>query len=392
MTTGGAGGARNQPWPGTDFRIETPDDVLVDLRDRLRRTRFPRYQAGPDWARGAPIGFMQRLRDYWIDGFDWRAWEARFNAFNHRLIDVDGRTLHVIVERGSGDAPAPLLLTNGWPGSFTEFLPIIERLAHPERFGGRAEDAFTVIAPSLPGYGFSPAPDAPLSPSDIAALFSRLMTEVLGFDGYVAYGSDWGSLITAKVAFKHPEGLKAFLITSAGGAPVIDEARMPLTADEIAWRQRSFAQMAPESAYQAVQATKPQTLAFGQTDSPIGLAAWIVEKFHGWTIRGSTDDPPFSMDDLLANVMLYWINGCEAPMWLYASLATDIAIGPHRCPVPAGFLFAPMDMTPPPPQSYLDRVYDVAHYEVLGRGGHFPGLETPHDLVRVITAFLGRYR
>ncbi|WP_340315821.1 epoxide hydrolase family protein [Rhizorhabdus argentea] len=379
-------------WPGTPFPIETPEAILDDLHDRLQRARFPAQDSASGWVAGTPVEYMRRLRDFWLNEFDWRSWEQRFNEFDNRMVEVDGHRVHVIVEQGSGPSPMPLLLTNGWPGSFTEFLDLIDRLAHPENHGGRAEDAFTVVVPSLPGYGYSPPAVRSLSPSDIAGLWSCLMIRVFGFERYVAYGSDWGSLITARMAFDFPDKLAAILITTGGGSAVMDENSPPLSADEVGWQHSTYARLMPESAYQMVQATKPQSLSFGQTDSPIGLAAWIVEKFQGWTAQGTHDDPPFPMNDLLANIMLYWINGCVAPMWLYSHLSTATKLVRGPAAVPAGFLFGPDDMMPPAPRSYLERSYKVAHYQVLDHGGHFPGLEVPDELVDAISGFLGTFR
>jgi pimeloyl-ACP methyl ester carboxylesterase len=375
-------------WPGTSFRLETSEEVLADLRARLGRTRLPKDQAGSDWKTGTPLGYAARLRDFWLGAFDWRAWEARINRFEQRMVQLDGQRIHVLVERGSGDRPLPLVMTHGWPGSFMEFIDLIDPLAHPERHGGRVEDAFTVVLPSLPGYGFSPAPVAPLSPGEIASLWSRLMTQAFGFDEYVAYGSDWGSLVTAKLGLDHAERLRALLITTMGFLPTItDDA--PLTSEELDWQARADRTMAPESAYQLVQATKPQSLAYGLTDSPIGLACWVIEKFHGWTTPGSSGDPPFSMDALLANVMLYWLGGSVAPMWLYSFLGDFTAPG-RRVATPSGFLLAPDDLLVPPPRSFLERSFNVAHYRVAERGGHFPGMDNGDLLVAELREFFGR--
>ena len=376
-------------WPGTPFRIETDEAVLADLRERLQRTRLPREQAGADWKTGTPIAYAQRLCDYWLNGFDWRAWEARINGYDQRMVEVDGERIHVLVERGSGDNPLPLVMTHGWPGSLLEFIHLIDRLAHPERHGGRIEDAFTVVLPSLPGYGLSPAPAEPLPPARIAALWSKLMTEAFGFDRYVAYGSDWGSLVTAFLALDHPDKLAALLITTPGFMPAVEDSA--LSEEEAAWRRRAFQMMAPESAYQALQGTKPQSLAYGHSDSPIALACWVIEKFHGWTVPGSPGDPPFPMDELLANVMLYWLNGAVAPMWLYFFLNSAAQIPPGRwVSTPAGFLLAPNDLVPPAPRAWMERSFNVAHYRVAETGGHFPGLDNADLLIAELQAFCRR--
>jgi len=375
------------------FAVHVPDEVLADLADRLRRARLPNEQAGPDWATGTPLSYARRLRDYWLDRFDWRLWEERINRFDQQIIDVDGHDIHVIIERGSGTTPLPLLLTSGWPGSFLEFIDVIDRLAHPERWGGDAEDGFTVVLPSLPGYGFSPAPAAPMRPEDIAALWSRL-SELLGYDRYGAYGSDWGSLVTASLALRHPERLAAILITSAGLMPAVGaNGAAPPTPEEQAWMAAAERRLRAESGYQVVQGTKPQSLSYGHTDSPLALACWIAEKFHGWTTPGSLDDPAIPMDALLANVMLYWINGSLAPMWLYLFLG-DFMPQPvgTRVSTPAGFLLAAQDLSVPPPRSWLERTFDVARFTVSSEIGHFPGYENPDVLIGEIRAFFKPFR
>ena len=256
---------------GRETRLNVPAEVLQDLQVSLAATRLPQQQAGPDWATGTPISFVNRLVQRWRSGFDWRAWEERINRFNNRLVEVDGVTIHVLVEPGSGPNPLPLVLTNGWPGSFLEFLDIIDVLAHPERHGGDLADAFTVILPSLPGYGLSPAPSGPIAPARVAELWAKLLRETFGQAHFGAYGADWGSLVTAEWARNHPEGLAGFVLTTPGGMPYLAEGEPPLCEAELAWLEAAKAVNAREAAYQALQGTKPQSLAYGHTDSPAAM-------------------------------------------------------------------------------------------------------------------------
>jgi len=375
--------------PGRPFSLHLPEDILDDLRRRLEATRFPDRQAGVDWQTGTPLDYARRLHRHWLDRFDWRAWERKINGFQQYMVDLD-HPVHVIVEPGSGRAPLPLLLTNGWPSTFVEFLEVIDLLAHPERHGGNQDDAFTVVVPSMPGYGLSPAPSRAVTPVEIAGLWSRLMTDIFGFERYAAFGSDWGSLVTSKLAQDHPRGLTSFMLTTPGGFPAA-VAPDTLTDEERAWQAAAERYATQESAYQQVQRTKPQSLAYGQTDSPMGLACWVAEKFHGWTVPGSVDDPPFPMDELLANIMLYWTNGCIAPMWLYMSLGDPSAMAVRPTSVPAAFLQMSKDLVPPAPRSWLERSYNVSRYTVSD-GGHFPGFDNRELLVSELREFARPYR
>lgn len=375
-----------QNTPGVPFKLETDAAMIADVTARVRAARLPAQQAGPDWQTGTPIAYMRRLQHYWLESFNWSNWVDRINAFEQRMVEVKGEQIHVIVERGSGSNPLPLVMSHGWPGSFVEFLDIIEPLAHPERYGGRVEDAFTVIVPSLPGYGLSPAPTRPLAASDIAGLWSSLMTDGFNVDHFVAYGSDWGAIVTASMAFDHPERLDGVMMTMGGATPDF-AAGPPMQAEEQAWAAALQDVQRREGAYQAIQATKPQTLSFAQTDSPIGLAAWIVEKFQGWSRPGTQDDPPFSMDVLLANVMLYWIGGSLAPSWLYMFMDEIRVPRSGKAKVPAAFMVPPQDLFPAVPRAMLERLYDVVDY-MEGGGGHFPGLDSPDMLVAELRRML----
>jgi pimeloyl-ACP methyl ester carboxylesterase len=375
---------------GQPFSICVADEVLADLLERLQRTRLPTVETGCGWSSGMTIDFADRLLQYWINDFDWRAQEMRFNRFAQHMVEIDGHSIHVMVEPGSGAKPLPLLLANGWPSSFVEFDQVIERLAHPERFGGRVEDAFTVVIPAMPGYGFSSSPSAPVPVQQCAPLWEQLMVREFGFDHYVAVGSDWGSIVVSSLAFHNANALRAVMLTTAGG--IIDPTQGGGPSDEeLAWLG-AVSTPGPESAYQAIQAAKPQTLAFAQADSPIGLAAWITEKFHGWTCPGAQSDPPFAMEDLIANVMIYWLNSSSAPMWPYAFLLQSALPIGEKAKVPAGFMFFPSDLSVAPPKSYLERAYDVQHYRLHDKGGHFPAQEVPDLFVEELTNFFRKFR
>jgi len=379
------------------FTIAVPDAVLADLKERLARTRWPIEAKAQPWYYGTDKTWLQSVVAHWQDRYDWRTWEAALNRFPNYKAEVGGINIHFILERGSGDNPLPLLLTHGWPGSVVEFLDVIEPLAHPERFGGDANDGFTVIVPSLPGYGFSGAPEAPITPRQVAGLWRELMVDVLGCDRYVAQGGDWGACVTSWLAFDHPEHLAAIHLNMQGLLPAREgEGVAPMTAEELAWLKASQDSARLESAYQQIQGTKPQTLAYGLTDSPVGLAGWVLEKFHGWTVpRGSPEPPPFDLDRMLTNVMLYWLNGINASTWLYVALIDGDAffLKPgERIEVPTGLFLFPNDLLPPPPESWNRRVYNVAHRREWTSGGHFAVFENGPLLVEDMQGFFRAYR
>ena len=392
-STGKVAGTMHDQIKAEPFHLFVPDDVLIDLKDRLAKTRWPIEAKAAPWTYGASLAYMRDTIDYWLNRYDWRKSEAALNRFPNYKATLDGKQVHFILERGSGPDPLPLILTHGWPGSVVEFLDVIEPLAHPERFGGKAEDGFTVVVPSLPGYGFSDPPDAPIAPREIAPLWSRLMLDVLGCDRYVAQGGDWGGIVTSWLALDQPERLKAIHLNIVGFNPEITDD--PLTVEEEAWQRRNAARRDGEIAYHQINGTKPQTLSYGLTDSPVGCAAWILEKFHGWTVPGRDVAPPFDRDHLLANVMLYWLNGINASTWLYVALVDGDAffLKPgERIEVPTGMFLFPNDLLPPPPESWNRRVYNVTHRRVWTSGGHFAVFENGPLLVEDMQAFFRAYR
>ena len=379
------------------FTIDVPAERVDDLRARLSRTRLPRSEPrGEPWTYGTPLPLLRELVDYWRDGYDWRAVEARLNRLPQYLATVDGYELHVIVERGSGPAPLPLVLTHGWPGSFVEFESVIEPLAHPERFGGAAEDAFDVVVPTLPGYGWSSPPPEPITTRDVARLWDALLTGELGLGRYVAQGGDWGSMVTSWLGVDAGERVAAIHVNMMGLRPYLGEGSAPLTAEEERWQAQARERLRWETGYQAIQGTKPQTLAYALTDSPAGLLAWIVEKFHGWS-EPAGDRPPFSFDQLLTNVMIYWVTeSFNSSTWLYTAARRrpdGMRLGRDEfVHVPTALLTAPFDLFPPPPPSWVARVYNCVRRVDLRAGGHFLAYERPADFVADVREAFRPYR
>lgn len=379
----------------TPFTVAVDAAALSDLQERLARARLPAAPADAGWRFGVEPRYFARLIDYWRDGYDWRRAEAELNRHPQFTASVKGDDgtalrLHFLHRHGSGEAPLPILMLHGWPGSYYEFLGVVEPLARPEDFDGRPEDAFDVVVPSLPGYGFSEIPASPIGLRAIGGLLHRLMTEVLGYDRYLVQGGDWGALIAAWMALDHAPTVAAAHLNMVALRPPLGPGHPPVSDDEQAWIDAARARLKQESAYQDVHATKSQTLAYGLTDSPVGLAAWIVEKFHGWT-DAALAEPPFAMDTLLTNVMLYWLTGTiNSSTWLYRMARREgelRAPAERRIEVPCAYLLAPNDLALPPPTSWLARIGRVDRRNDLASGGHFVALENGPALVADVRAF-----
>ncbi|MBV9898033.1 MAG: alpha/beta fold hydrolase [Chloroflexi bacterium] len=373
------------------FALRIDDAVLEDLQQRLQRVRWP--DQAPDaqpWALGTDLAYLQETVAYWRDQFDWRQQEARFNAFAQYTVDVAGIDLHFWHVPGNGPKPMPLLLSHGWPGSVWEFNKIIPMLTDPGRFGGDPADAFTVVAPSLPGYTLSFRPGQRRFPiPDIAAAFVELMRNVLGYEGFLAQGGDWGSFISAYIAYASPAAVRGIHINLLPLRREPPDATAPETPDALAFRKELDHWLREETGYSGIQGTKPQTLAYALTDSPVGLAAWILEKFRTWSDCDGDPSLSFSTDDLLVNVMLYWATGAiGSSFWPYYSRAHSGWPLPaeRRIEVPTAYQSFPKDILHPP-RAVAERAFNLVRWTEAPRGGHFAALEVPELLAEDIRAF-----
>jgi pimeloyl-ACP methyl ester carboxylesterase len=371
------------------FRLHIEQSAIDDLRARLALTRFPDQAPGAPWTYGTDVTYLKQLVAYWRDGFDWRAQEARLNAFAQFKVQVHGIGLHFLHVEGRGPRPYPLLLSHGWPGSVFEFLDIIPRLTDPARFGGDPADAFTVVAPSLPGYGLSFAPGQErFGVEAIADCCAELMTGVLGYERFAAQGGDWGAFVTSRLGTVHADkliGIHVNLLTVRRDPKMLanpsPEEREFLNELEI-WLKEG-------TGYQWIQGTRPQTLAFGLTDSPAGLAAWIVDKFRAWSDCGGDVESVFSKDHLLANIGLYWFTGAiGSSFWpYYARMHGPWPIPDGGVTVPMGYAAFPREILRPP-RSVAEKVYtDIRRWTEMPRGGHFAAMEEPAALAREIVEF-----
>jgi pimeloyl-ACP methyl ester carboxylesterase len=371
------------------FTLRVPDETLADLRARLDRVRWPDEAPGAGWAHGTSLAYLKELVSYWRDRYDWRAHEARLNRWRQFTAPVGGIDIHFIHEPGVGPAPLPLLLSHGWPGSIVEFERIIPMLTDPARFGGDPADAFTVVAPSLPGYTFSFQPGQPrFGVVEIADLFATLMTEVLGYRRFAAQGGDWGAFITSCLGVAYPERLVGIHVNLLAVRRDQTPPATP-TEEETRYMAELAHWMREETGYMQIQGTKPQTLAYGLTDSPVGLAAWIVEKFRTWSDCGGDVERRFSKDVLLTNVMLYWVTGAiGSSFWpYYARLHSPWPISERRpVRVPTAYAAFPREILHPP-RAWAERVYDIRRWTVMPAGGHFAALEEPEALAADVRTF-----
>lgn len=378
----------------TSFTIHIADDILTDLRERLARARWPDEMPGTGWQYGADLTYLRSLVEYWHDQYDWRQHESRLNDFQHFTVPLSDIELHYIHQPGIGPQPLPLLLLHGWPGSVWEFHKLLPLLTDPARFGGDARDAFTVVAPSLPGYGFSFRPNQPrFDRVAMADTFATLMTEVLGYDRYAVQGGDIGAGVAARMAATYPAQLHGMHLNFLSLLRTEGEPGSP-TAEETQYLQEVQQWLAEETGYQWIQGTKPQTLSYGLTDSPVGLAAWIVEKFRSWSDCGGDVERCFSKDDLLTAIMLYWATGAiNTSFWPYYARRHgdwDAATNP-RIEVPTAYIAFPCEIIRPP-RSMAERVFNIQHWTTMERGGHFAALEQPEALVADIRDFFRPFR
>lgn len=369
------------------FTIAIPEARLAWIRERIDAFDWDAVADAGGWRSGVGLADLRRLVDHWRHSYDWRAQEARLNRMPHFIADVDGQALHFVHARGDGSR-SPLLLLHGWPGSFLEFEQLIAPLIG---------DGHDVIVPSLPGYAFSGRPASPIGPRRTADLFHGLMTKLFGRTRYLVQGGDWGAAIAAWMAYDHPDACAAIHINM-----VIVQAAdaKPVTEAEQAWAARRSEIAKDETGYSLEQSTRPQTLAIGLSDSPVGIAAWILEKFGAWSdlSRDANGRPDlwqtFDEDLLLTNIMLYVAAGAFATsIWMYRGRALEgsstFAAG-TRVTVPTGVAAFPDPVFQPPPRSHAEKSYAVAHWTPMPRGGHFAALEQPDALLGDMRTFFGR--
>jgi pimeloyl-ACP methyl ester carboxylesterase len=371
------------------YSLHVADRTLADLRERLDRARWPETPPVEPWLTGTSVAYMQELAGYWRNRFDWRAQEARLNSFQQFTVPLAGIDLHFIHEPGQGPDPMPLLLSHGWPGSVIEFMGILPMLTDPARFGGDPADAFTVVAPSLPGYTLSFSPGQPrFGIVEIAETFATLMSDVLGYRRFGAQGGDWGAFVTSRMGYQFADRLIGIHVNLL--AVRRDASLAKPTPEEQRFLDHLAHWLKEETGYQWIQGTRPTTLSFGLTDSPLGLAAWIAEKFYRWTDNDGTIESAVDRDTMLANIMLYWATGAiGSSFWPYYARMHEPWPIPEggAIAVPTGYAEFPKEILSPP-RSLAERTYvNIQRWTTMSKGGHFAAMEQPEALAKEIRDF-----
>jgi pimeloyl-ACP methyl ester carboxylesterase len=374
----------------TPFRVEIPEAAVGDLRDRLERTRWPEAETVDDWSQGVPLAYVRDVCRYWADGYDWKAAEARLNAFAQFRTDLDGLGIHFVHVRSPHPHALPLVITHGWPGSVVEFQKVIGPLSDPPAYGGDPADAFDVVCPSLPGYGFSDKPTrSGWGVERIARAWAQLMAR-LGYERYGAQGGDWGAMVTTSIGQQDVEHVAGIHLNMPIALP--DQATLDdLTAREQAALESMTHYDRWDSGYSKQQSTRPQTLGYGLVDSPAGQCAWILEKFWSWTDCDGHPENVLTRDELLDNVMLYWLpaTGASSARLYWESFRR---MNSDPVLVSTGCSIFPKEILRPSRRWAERRYTDLRHWNELEKGGHFAAFEQPETFVEEVRSFFRQVR
>jgi microsomal epoxide hydrolase len=373
----------------TDFNVNFTEKEISPIYQKIKD--YP-WNSIPDlegWEHGTNKTYLKELCDYWINEFDWQKHEVEINKFQNFFSNVDGIDIHFIKEKGTSPNSKPLLLMHGWPGSVIEFLHIIEKLAHPEKFGGNEKDSFDVIIPSLPGFGFSGKPSKPIGPRKIAEILNKLMIENLGYKDYMAQGGDWGATIANWIGYDHSKFCKAIHINCL----TMRHPNGPQSDEEKNWQIKFDKDQVMQDGYRTQQATKPQSLSYGMMDSPVGIAAWIIEKMYSWSdLKDNKLESVYSKDTLLANIMVYILTKTfDTASWIYFGRREEggrfFPKDFKRIEIPTAAAIFPAEMSEWPPKSYVERIFNLKQWTEMPSGGHFAALEKPDLLINDIKKF-----
>ena len=371
------------------YKISVPKSTLNNIYKKVRNYPWKMIQNVNGWEYGTNYNFLKKISQYWVSKYDWKKFENKINSFKNYKTDVDDINLHFIKEKSKNPKSRPLLLLHGWPGSVIEFLDIIPKLAHPEKFGGKIEDGFDVIVPSLPGFGFSTPIKKALGPRKIGKILNKFMVKNLGYKNYVVQGGDWGATIAAWIGLDSAKYCKGIHINCLP----IRHPKGPKNIKERKWEKKFNFDQITQEGYRTQQATKPQTLSYAMIDSPVGTAAWILEKFHGWSdLKTDRIEKTFSKDELISNIMIYIITkSFNTATWIYFGRRKE---GGRSFPqnfkkikVPTAIAVFPKEMLEWPPKTYVNRIFNVVRWTKMPKGGHFAALEEPELLIKDIKSF-----
>ena len=373
----------------TDFNVNFTEKEISPIYQKIKD--YP-WNSIPDlegWEHGTNKTYLKELCDYWINEFDWQKHEVEINKFQNFISNVDGTDIHFIKEKGTSPNSKPLLLMHGWPGSVIEFLHIIEKLAHPEKFGGNEKDSFDVIIPSLPGFGFSGKPNKPIGPRKMAEILNKLMIENLGYKDYMAQGGDWGATIANWIGYDHSKFCKAIHINCL----TMRHPNGPQSDEEKNWQIKFDKDQVMQDGYRTQQATKPQSLSYSMMDSPVGIAAWIIEKMYSWSdLKNNNLESVYSKDTLLANIMVYVLTKTfDTSTWIYFGRREEggrfFPKDFKKIEIPTAVALFPAEMSEWPPRSYVERIFNIKQWSEMPAGGHFAALEKPDLLVADLRKF-----
>ena len=371
------------------FKINIPNEQLEDIYNKVKKYPWHEMPDDGNWQYGTNLDYMKKISKYWISEFDWKKQEVEINKFSNFKTKIENIDLHFIHEKGSGKNSVPLLLCHGWPGSFLEFINLIRKLTHPERFGGKKEDSFDVVIPSLPGFGFSGRPSRPIGPRKIASIFNYLMVKKLGYKNYLSQGGDFGGAISTWLGYDFPDTCKAIHINIM----IVRHPDGPKTQEEKDWEKKFEKDQLIENGYRIQQSTKPQTLSYAMMDSPVGVAAWIIEKINGWSdIKNNEIESVYSKDILLTNIMVYLVTKTfNTASWIYYGRSEEggrfLPKDFHRIEIPTACALFPKEYLEWPPKSYVKRIYNIQRWTKMPKGGHFAALEEPNLLIEDIVSF-----
>ncbi len=371
------------------FKVQISEEKLQNIYSKVKNYQWHEMPDDGDWDYGTNLDYMKEFSNYWVSKFNWKKTEEKINSFKNFKSNIDGIDIHFIHEKGSGSNSKPLLLSHGWPGSIVEFLDIIDQLAHPEKYGGKENEAFDVIVPSLPGFGFSGRPSRPIGPRKMASIFNKLMINKLGYKKYIAQGGDFGGTISTWLGYDFPNSLLGIHINIL----IIRHPDGPQTKEEKDWQERFKIEQRIEDGYRTQQATKPQTLSYAMMDSPVGVAAWIIEKMHGWSdIKNGDIESVYSKDILLSNIMIYLVTKTfNTASWIYYGRREEggRSLPKEHLPlkVPTAAALFPKEYLEWAPRSYVERIYNIKQWTEMPKGGHFAALEQPDLLIKDIKDF-----